>query len=618
MKRAIYDWICLFFVLLTINAAEQAPTISIPAGDNIFSALKKTHPRLLASEEDSAHLREAIKTNALLKTWYGRIQQRAEGILTQAPSRYEIPDGLRLLETSRRVLDRVYMLALVYRMTQDQRFADRAWKELDAAAHFPDWNHSKHFLDTAEMTHAFAIGYDWLYSVWTPEQREAIRTAILTKGLEPGLEGLRKKVWWAESRHNWNQVCNGGLGMGALAIADEQPKIAGELLHRALVAIQLPMAEFAPDGAWGEGPGYWDYATSYNVTLLAALDSAVGTDFGLSKIPAFSETGSFPLYLNGTAKRSFNFADGGDGMVRGAQLFCLGRKFDRPEYSAFERTESNPTVQDLIWFDPQGDSKSLNRLPLDKYYRNVELAVFRGDWQNPGAVYVGLKAGDNAVNHSHLDLGSFVLDALEERWAIDFGHEDYNLPGYFGKERWNYYRLRAEGHNTLVLNPNSGADQETHAVARIIRFKSQPERAFAIADLTPAYSQHAQRVQRGMAVLNRKEVLVQDEIHAQKEVDLWWFVHTSAEIKTNGQTATLKLGNKFLSARILAPADANFTVMKAEPLPSSPHPEKQANNDKFKKLTVHLPNVKDVRLVVLFTPGLETDKFPAIESLDQW
>jgi hypothetical protein len=33
------------------------------------------------------------------------------------------------------------------------------------------------------------------------------------------------------------------------------------------------MISYAPDGAWGEGPGYRDYATTYNVTMVAALES---------------------------------------------------------------------------------------------------------------------------------------------------------------------------------------------------------------------------------------------------------------------------------------------------------------------------------------------------------
>src|SRR5207248_2029286 len=184
----------------------------------------------------------------------------ADEILRASPSRYEIPDGLRLLETSRRVMGRIYTLALVYRLNAEPRYAQRAWQELAAAADFKDWN-PRHFLDTAEMTHAFAIGYDWLYDYWTPEQRATLRTAIVEKGIKPALEIENKKAWWAATSYNWNQVCNGGIGMGALAVADEEPDLAGDFLGKALKSIQLAMAEYGPDGAWPEGPGYWNYAT---------------------------------------------------------------------------------------------------------------------------------------------------------------------------------------------------------------------------------------------------------------------------------------------------------------------------------------------------------------------
>ena len=58
------------------------------------------------------------------------------------------------------------------------------------------------------------------------------------------------------------------------------------------------MASFAPDGGWPEGPGYWDYATQYNVFYLAALETALGTDFGLDKTPGFADTGNFRIQLS--------------------------------------------------------------------------------------------------------------------------------------------------------------------------------------------------------------------------------------------------------------------------------------------------------------------------------
>ena len=88
------------------------------------------------------------------------------------------------------------------------------------------------------------------------------------------------------------------------------------------------------------------------------------------------------------------------------------------------------------------------------------------------------------------------FDALGVRWAVDLGADNYNLPGYFGGQRWTYYRLRAEGHNTIVVNPGRDPDQDPKAATRITKFESRPERAFAIADLTPAYARPARRVHR--------------------------------------------------------------------------------------------------------------------------
>ena len=113
-------------------------------------------------------------------------------------------------------------------------------------------------------------------------------------------------------------------------------------------SVPLAMRNFAPDGSWGEGPGYWSYATQYNVMMLAALDSALGTDYGLSTIFGFSEAGTFPLYLTGPLDRTFNFADAGAGTPRPPQLFWLARKFHRPEYAAFELAHAEPSARTAL------------------------------------------------------------------------------------------------------------------------------------------------------------------------------------------------------------------------------------------------------------------------------
>ncbi len=617
-------WLLLLSSALALPASQAGqPLVPIPPAAELLAQLHQGHPRLLASSNDFAVLTQRIAADPALESWRTKLRQRAQEIIAAAPSRYEIPDGLRLLDTSRRVVNRVYVLGLLHRLEGNPAYAQRAWQELDAAAHFPDWN-PRHFLDTAEMTHAFAVAYDWLYDSWTPEQRALLRQAMVEKGLKPALGLYRTGGWWTQARHNWNQVCNGGIGMGALALAEVEPELAGEILEAALKSLQLAMAEFAPDGAWKEGPGYWNYATSYNVLFLAALQTALGADFGLSQINGFSQTGLFPIYLTGPLGRTFNYADGGDQAIRAPQMFWLARRFNQPIYAWFERQVASPAALDLLWGASTSAGPASAGLPLDKYFRGAEVAVFRSEWENPKALYLGFKAGDNQANHSHLDLGSFVFDALGARWAMDLGADNYNLPGYFGGQRWQYYRLRAEGQNTLVLNPGPGPDQDPAAAARLIRFESKPAKAFAIADLTSAYDKSARKVWRGIALLERNQLLVQDEIQAERPADLWWFMHTPAAIviENDGRAATLQQVGVQLRAEILSPARASFEIREAQPLPDSPHPDHQARNQEIRKLAIHLAGITDCRLAVRLVPLPRKDSPapapPKIASLAEW
>jgi hypothetical protein len=587
----------------------------------LLGRLKAGHPRLLVDPAGLLDLGRRVETDPVLKAWDQQVRREADQLLKAPLPEHVIPDGLRLLATSRSVMTRTYTLALMYRLHGDSRYADRLWRELQTVAEFADWN-PRHFLDTAEMTHAVAIGYDWLYDHWSETQRARLREAIVRLGLTPGLKVYRGNRGWAKCTHNWNQVCNGGMTVGALAIAEHEPKLAEEILQQAIASVPRAMRSYAPDGAWGEGPGYWGYATMYNVLMLAALQSALGTDFGLSDMQGFRDNGLFPIYMTGPTGRSFNFSDSGERIGHAEWMFWLAQRFDRPVYAWFAIAGGRANAASMVWYRGPGQDPAAAGLPLDKYWRGVEVVTLRSAWNDPRAWFVGIQAGSNLVNHNHLDLGSFVLDAFGQRWALDLGGDDYNLPGYFGGKRYDYYRLRAEGHNTLVINPGAGPDQDPRATVRIARFETRPERAFAIAELTPAYAPHARRAQRGVALVDRGRVLMQDEVDAEG-ADVWWCMHTRAEIHVDdaGRSATLTLGKQRLRAQLLAPADARFEVCDARPMASSPDPKGQNTNEKIRKLTVHVGKVDRLQLAVLFSGAEErapSKTAPKVRPLADW
>jgi hypothetical protein len=617
---------------MTTPTARPAATaaLALPAEGSALLTLRPGHPRLLLLPDELVRLQGIVATDATARGYRDALVRSGERILGEAPVQ-RVMVGPRLLDTCRRALERVYTLALLYRLDGGSRWAERAVAELREAAEFSDWN-PPHFLDVAEMSHAFAIGYDWLYDALSADDRTALKTALIEKGLGPAAEAYARRAWWADDRFNWNVVCNGGIATAALALADEEPELCRPLLYRALQGLPKALASYAPDGAWAEGPGYWSYATKYGVLVFAALQSALGTDFGLSSLPGLAEAGLYRLHGTGPAGQFFNFADAAERAGDEPSLFWLGRRYDDPLLAWGGRDAAGPagSSRDLLWYDPRGSKDDLARTGLDARYA-TGLTFFRSAWTDRNAVYVGFKGGDNKANHSHLDLGTFVMDALGQRWALDLGPDDYNLPGYFdsplspSSRRWTYYRLRTEGHNTLTLD---GQNQDPRAAAPLATLGTSPGGAFAVADLTAAYRPAgAKRVRRGIALRDgRTRVLVQDEVETDHPVSLRWAIHTKADVRLasapgeRGDRAILTLGGAVLEARLLAPAGARFAVESVQiPLPQRPAPGVQ-------RLEVSLEGVSSTRLAVLLTPVTGTPASatatpaapPPVVALDRW
>jgi hypothetical protein len=503
---------------------------------------------------------------------------------------------------------------LVHLLENDDQYADRTWAELEAAAGFPDWNPS-HFLDTAEMTHALAMGYDWLYHRWTEAQRNILQNAIVTLGLKPGMDVYRGNSphnQWHKNVNNWNQVCNGGLSTGALAIADQEPDLARDILFEALKSIPLSMSHYAPDGAGTEGVTYWDYGARYNIIYLSALETALGTDFGLPDMPGFKESGHYQIYLSGADRWAFDFADCGLRRMSTPMHFWMGKKYSLPQYSWFRYSElaqpdQHGNVLDLLWFDDSGKDFDPNTLPLDKYFRVAESASIRSGW-DPDALVLGIQAGDNnnLGGHRHLDLGTFILEALGERFVLDCGTErQAYLRHQNNCERWEFYRIRAEGHNTLVLNSAEGPDQNPGAIAPITHFKSTPNHTTASIDLSEAYVDHAKRVQRTFECVDRSSITLTDELEAENPIEIFWFLHTPAQIEISDDRleAALTLNGKQLLVKIESgPSIGEFDVIDAAPLSTSPNPDVQTLDQKIHKLVIHLPDLSAFTLTVRFTP----------------
>lgn len=596
------------------------------------------HPRLMATAEQFKQMQQLLKTDATFKRYFDDVKKTADQILKQPVAYYQVRDG-KLFGTSDLVLERIEALALMYRLTGSKAYAGRAWKELENVANdqtFRDW-HPVHFLDTAMMSAAVAIGYDWLYDYLTKSQKDMLRSALIRKGIAPALaiyRGSNKDPslnFWREYPSNWNTVSNAGIGIAALAIADETPEtraISGEVLQYALSSIKISLGNYAPDGGGPEGPQYWLSGTMYMTYFLSSLDAAVGTTYGLAELPGLGDTGFYPIYMTGPAG-VFNLGDADAAKkYNPPQLLWMADKYKKPELADFILREAGHPMK-LVWYRPVKEMRSYATLPLDKHFATPasEIVTMRSRWNDPNALFAGIHAGDNRAVHGDLDTGTFALDALGVQWAIDPGKDDYNLPGYFdtSARRWDYYRKRAEGHNTLVINPYYVPDQNVNSVSKINPFSTSSQGAFAVTDMTAAYVAFATSVKRGIALIeNRGQVLLQDEVQLKANANVWWFMHTRANIKISSdkKSAMLQQGDKRLWARIQSNQNVKFQVFSAAPFQGSPHPQGQNANQGIYRLVIFAKDVSQLQLSVLFVP-LDKGKnppstLPTIKPLQNW
>lgn len=436
----------------------------------------------------------------------------------------------------------------------------------------------------------------------------------MTHALEPALDAYARGTGLTRVRLNRAVVCNAGILIGALAVADRDSALSAEVVPLAVEHLREAMQAYGPDGAWPEGPTYWGYATRYAITAIAASNGKLGTDFGLSDVPGFAQTAAFGIQVTGPTGAYFNFGDApereseaGDAT---ASLFWLARRFDQPTLAAIAldqaRHGSRASARALLWFPARAAPASA---PVDALFRGPNVVTLRSGWTDADAIFVGIKGGDTIEGHTHFDRGSFVLDALGTRWALDLGPDEYALPGYFRGRRGSYYRVGTEGHNTVRIDGRN----QLMASAGIIAFSSTDTTGAAVLDLSAAYRRPVARALRGVQLDRaRGRVLVQDELTLQRAAGIEWSMHTRAAVAVAGSTATLTQDGRTLYARILAPAGATFEVEALEAAPRA------RSLEGVRALRIRLAGAAgSTRVAVAFTLRRDPGESP-LRPLEQW
>lgn len=525
--------------------------------------VKAEHPYLLMNAEKEAQVRTAVQEDSIWARYHENLIKGADEALCLPPCiKKHSGKKQKLLAVSREFMRRILLWGYAYRMTGEAKYAERGIAEMLNVCAFPDWN-PKHFLDTGEMTSAMAIGYDWYFDILTDEQKTIIRQAIVDKGILPSKDSTFNN--WLRRENNWNQVCNGSMTLGALAVRDKYPGLAEEIVKRSVESVKIPMHKYGPDGAYPEGYMYWGYGTTYNILMLDALVSVYGHDFGLSEIPGFIDTGSFLCNMVMGDGWAFNYGDCENKGRMNPGVFWFAQKKSDPSILWSEKhfldkkgveNSSRFATMIIIW----GSSIRWDSLqePSSTIWATknatIPVALMRNSWKFGHGQSVAFKGGTAQSGHPHLDAGSFVYTDGLTRWAIDLGPQNYNSLDVAGldqwnksqdSERWKVFRYNNMAHNTLTFD---GQLQNALGHAPIIGYGEDEGTSYATADLSEIYCHQMSSVTRTVTLHKDGKLSITDRMKTSDEPrTLRWNMATTAEPETIGpDTITLKEDGKTL------------------------------------------------------------------------
>ena len=510
----------------------------IPSSEELVKLLNENNPNSIypkAFLNQKTILKMRKKYNADIN-YYKFIKKRYVDKALKKVKANEVKRG-RFID----YMNTFYDLAVAFYVTEDKKISEYAWKLFN--------NEMKAYDKKMEVFHydfhCFASGYDLFQGAWTAKQRQQAQKFLYDNFLtfaikifqEP-LSNKTAKAFVTTGRSNIAIQAYGGFIPMAITLADVYPKEASELLHETLHYLAIATTEMAPDGGWREGPSYWGWTASRGyIPALKSLQNGFDTTFGIDEMEGFSGSGHFGVYVTSVIpNKSFRFGDSSENGQVGPNEYYLANYFaDKKLASTLKAIKGERLSPNPKYFDFQKEAPKEAKLPLSKKFGRIELASFRSSWIDKNGWFTAFKGGFPSEIHGNLHTGTFVVDALGERWVTTGSGTSYSVEDVWNYSplggRWRCFGARAESKNCLIVNDGVAKDKNRYPMMEnyvlpdqypfsksiIKKFKvnafGKKPGGYAVLDMSEAYRNFCNSAKRGVKLhTNGKRVTIQDEV----------------------------------------------------------------------------------------------------------
>lgn len=484
------------------------------------------------------------------------------------------PHWRKMYVDSQMVLNATRNLSIAGVLLEDEAIIAKAkaWT-LQLASYDPDGVTSRGYNDEAafRVIAAMAWGYDWLYSGFTKEEREIVKNALIVR-LEDIMHHLEVTVDLLANPLNSHGVrcVSSVIVPTCIALYNEYPKARQYLEY----ALEYYSVHYPPwggsDGAWAEGPDYWNTALAFLGEAFDLLKSYASVN--LFNKEFYKNAGDFILYCMPVHSKRASFGDQSSiGDFPGLKLAYNIKHFagvnNKPEYIWYYNqlkardTSADTKFYNYGWWDFGYDDLRFDYLwndmpevapPNDALLKVFPITGWAAFHNNMGDrdehIHMIYKCSPfGSISHSHGDQNAFTLHAFGDTLAAVTGYYggygvdmhlkwrrqtfSKNLPLFDGKGQYAENKSsKFEGHQDRYCIEAGGTicDYDTETAVPFVEGDATTSYQFFNPDLAS--------YKRKIWFVKGKLFVMRDIAMINSEQDVTWLLHTTFKTETAEQS----------------------------------------------------------------------------------
>ncbi len=338
---------------------------------------------------------------------------------------------------------------------------------------------------------------------------------------------------WRRNTSNWNPwICSNWLSCTLLCEPDRERQLRA--VQIIMECLDFYMDSAPDDGGCNEGPSYWTHAAGSLGQCLMLLRQATGGQIDLSGKEKVKALGSFlyKTYIgNGNA---VNFADASvhastevnivypfacylndKVMAQYAALVARQENLFTDPGTVYHNGHNYPSISHELMMLGRLDSflhtEPHEPLIADAWLPHLQVMASRSVEGSTKGLFFAAKGGNNAENHNHNDIGSYVVYADGDPLIIDVGVGTYTAQT-FGKDRYEIWSMQSGYHNLPIVNGVDQKDGRRYKAADVQYARKGKQVTFRM-DIAGAYPDEAavESWKRTFRFTKGKELTVREE-----------------------------------------------------------------------------------------------------------